>query len=136
MACMKQHEAELSDACKAQRATVKQAAEEVHADCKADAGKLCQGVQPGGGRIHACLKSHEAEVSPTCQQAMAKMKDLHEAIHPGCHPDVEKLCKDVQPGGGRIIACLNSHRAELSPQCVANIDKQQAKKAAGAPPAK
>jgi hypothetical protein len=143
MQCMKAHEAELSDACKAQRATVKQAAVEVHADCQADVGRLCQGVPAAGGQIHACLKTHAAELSPPCQQAIGNMQAVKEQIHPGCHADAAKLCQGVQPGGGRIIACLNSHRAELSPACQTNLDKRQAKRAAGAgaappppPPAK
>src|SRR5437763_273876 len=29
--------------------------------CAADIKSLCQGVQPGGGRIIACVKEHQAE---------------------------------------------------------------------------
>jgi len=35
----------------------------------------------------------------------------------GCSNDVQKLCAGVQPGGGRIIACLRQHKDSLSPQC-------------------
>ena len=34
-----------------------------------------------------------------------------------CRPDVQKLCSGVQPGGGRIVACLKQHESQLSPQC-------------------
>jgi len=40
--------------------------------CKADFEKLCKGTQPGGGRIIACLKSHDAELSPDCKAALAQ----------------------------------------------------------------
>ena len=36
-----------------------------------------------------------------------------------CKADAEKFCKDIKPGGGRIIACLKEHRAELSAECKA-----------------
>ena len=42
--------------------------------CKADAEKLCPGVQPGQGRIAACLMKNEAKVSPACKEAMTKAR--------------------------------------------------------------
>jgi cysteine rich repeat protein len=40
--------------------------------CASDVQKLCAGVPPGGGRIIACLKQHQAEVSDGCKQAIVK----------------------------------------------------------------
>ena len=45
---------------------------ELHAACDSDIQKLCSGIQPGGGRILACLKQHKDEVSEMCKQAVAK----------------------------------------------------------------
>jgi len=39
------------------------------AACTADAQKFCAGVQPGGGRIVACLKEHKDSLSDRCKQA-------------------------------------------------------------------
>src|SRR5271170_4368341 len=53
-------------------------------------------------------------------------------LRAGCTDDAKKLCADVQPGGGRILACLKDHKDSLSDQC-----KQAAQKAAsisGSPP--
>jgi hypothetical protein len=44
----------------------------LHAACDADIQKLCPGVQPGGGRILACLKQNKDAVSDTCKQAIVK----------------------------------------------------------------
>jgi hypothetical protein len=37
--------------------------------CASDAQRLCAGVQPGGGRIVACLKEHKDSLSDPCKQA-------------------------------------------------------------------
>jgi hypothetical protein len=39
-----------------------------------------------------------------------------------CAEDVAKLCKDVEPGGGRIAQCIKNHTNELSPECKKGIE--------------
>ena len=34
-----------------------------------------------------------------------------------CQADAIKLCRSVKPGGGRMVACLQQHEAELAPAC-------------------
>lgn len=34
-----------------------------------------------------------------------------------CMGDYEKFCKGVEPGGGRIIACLSKSSDKLTPNC-------------------
>ena len=38
--------------------------------CAADFKTFCSGVQPGGGRIRACLQQNAAKLSPGCQTAL------------------------------------------------------------------
>ena len=45
----------------------------VRAACQSDLQTLCAGVQPGGGRIKACLKDHKDQVSAGCKSALAQM---------------------------------------------------------------
>jgi hypothetical protein len=40
--------------------------------CKTDVTKLCAGIVPGTGGIRACIKSHMAEVSDPCRDAMSR----------------------------------------------------------------
>ena len=42
--------------------------------CKADAARLCPGVQPGGGKLLGCLKQHENEVSIGCAKELKAVK--------------------------------------------------------------
>jgi hypothetical protein len=46
-----------------------------------------------------------------------------------CKSDLEKFCKDVQPGQGRIVQCIKQYEAEFSPACKKQIDvdKEKAK---------
>ena len=68
--CMKEHEKELSPACKENIKKMKEKAKEVAEACEGDAAKLCKGVEPGKGRILRCLKQHEGELSPACKKQM------------------------------------------------------------------
>lgn len=52
------------------------------------------------------------------------------ALHGACHEDVQRLCAGIQPGGGRIIACMRDHAGDLSPTCRDAIDKARAARAA------
>jgi hypothetical protein len=49
-----------------------EAINEARAACATDIQTLCSGVQPGGGRILACLKEHKDKVSDGCKKAVQK----------------------------------------------------------------
>jgi hypothetical protein len=65
-----------------------------------------------------------ASVSVAAPQA-AQSGDQLAAIRAACADDAQKYCATVQPGGGRIVACLKEHKDSLSDKC---------RQAAGLPP--
>ncbi len=48
---------------------------------------------------------------------LAQMRPGAMAAARACKPDIRQFCGDVQPGQGRIKACMKSHIAELSDPC-------------------
>jgi hypothetical protein len=115
--------------------------------CSPDVQKFCKGVQPGQGRIRECLKGHLGDLSAECKQHVESGQSRRQgapAARPRgnptrgevCKADLEKHCKDVKQGEGRLLACLRSHESELTPECKAQIGGAPAKPAAPATPAK
>jgi hypothetical protein len=81
--------------------------------CRAEIQQHCAGVEPGEGRLRACVKEHFVAFSEPCKQAMLSSV----AVVRACKADVQRTCPDIQPGGGRIQACMKDHFAEYSEPC-------------------
>jgi hypothetical protein len=86
--------------------------------CKADREKFCAGMTPGDGKLNACFKEHEAELSPECADARKARQDAQRNIRMNCKADVENFCADAQKGGGGGVArCLEGHASEIGQSC-------------------
>ena len=81
--------------------------------CAGDIKKLCAGIQPGEGRIKACIKSHLTKLSQTCEDSVLTVAVTGKV----CKTDVTKLCAGIVPGTGGIRSCIKSHMAEVSDPC-------------------
>ena len=44
-----------------------------------------------------------------------------------CKADYDKFCAGIAPGGGRVVACLNNKRDQLSATCKAALDSRKKK---------
>jgi len=80
--------------------------------CLKDAKAQCPGVQPGGGKIKDCLKTHIADLSDECKGVLVKAINVK-----ACADDAKKLCAGVEAGGGALEACMKSHVADLTDAC-------------------
>ena len=81
--------------------------------CASDIKKICAGIQPGGGRIKGCIRSHWEDLSPACQDRLLTVAVTGKV----CKGDVAKLCAGIVPGTGGIRSCIKSHIAEVSDPC-------------------
>ena len=73
--CLTSHDAELAPACSERLKAGKARFDEFSSACKADAGKYCQGIPAGGGRIVACLKGRESDLSAGCKGQFNRVKN-------------------------------------------------------------
>ena len=85
----------------------------LRAGCGAEIQQHCAGVQPGDGRLRACVEEQYAAFSETCKLALLSSVALVKA----CKDDVQRTCPDLQPGGGHVQACMKDHFAEFSDRC-------------------
>jgi hypothetical protein len=81
--------------------------------CAADVKNLCAGIQPGEGRIKACIKSHLTGLSQACEDRVLTVAITGKV----CKADIAKLCAGVVPGTGGVRSCIKSHMAEVSDPC-------------------
>ncbi len=113
-------------------------AQEQNFACAEEIEQYCKDVKPGGGRLLACLKEHESDLSPTCREKVAELEKMIKEAVQTCAADIERYCKGIQPGEGRIAKCLKEHIEEISPDCrekVHGIRKMEpANKASGPQP--
>jgi Cysteine rich repeat len=70
--CLKEHESELSAACKERTLAIRERTKEIHQACEDDVTKFCKDVQPGRFQIKKCLKEHESDLSPDCREKMSQ----------------------------------------------------------------
>lgn len=99
--------------------------------CEFDISRLCSNLcssQPGqtcGGLVLQCLQEKQDNItSQACQDEvfyyeLMEVTDFRNDVilAEACRNDVEKFCKDVEPGEGRVHQCLRFRRDEISERC-------------------
>lgn len=92
--------------------------------CHKELTTFCKGVQPGEGRILACLYAFQDRVSGKCEYAVydaaAQLEHAATALKfaaAECKDDLLKYCGNVEVGNGRVKACLDKNEKALSEKC-------------------
>lgn len=92
--------------------------------CHKELTTFCKGVQPGEGRVLACLYAFQDRVSGKCEYAVydaaAQLEQAATALKfaaAECKDDLLKYCGNVEVGNGRVKACLDKNEKSLSEKC-------------------
>ena len=99
-------------------------AEMVVEGCQKELESFCSTVTPGRGRIAACLLAHNDKLSEQCEGAfevglvqLSMILSTVSYVVEHCSDDLDKHCKGVVIGGGRIQKCLSKNRDKLEQKC-------------------
>ena len=124
--CLKANQDALGEACRAKLetddASARRFVREFLQACKADLDQYCAAVEPGGGRMLACLSRHQLEVSRPCQSELDRVgeaRDRLAAFRGACTKDLAALCADVPQQAGPLLECVEANAARVSPECKA-----------------
>ena len=80
-----------------------------------------------------CMQAHEDKISPKCayelEEAAASLQATADLLKDGvvaCKAEITGVCGKIQPGQGRIAACLIANKSTASKDCADAIQKVEA----------
>jgi hypothetical protein len=106
-------------AAQAAQAGDQQSLAAIQAACGEDAKKLCAGVQPGGGRIVACLREHKDSLSDRCKQAAGVTANPSSGSAPSSS-GVSPASETPAPLAPAAPIPKSSHGADVAPKVAAH----------------
>ncbi len=96
--------------------------------CADDIATRCAEVEPGHGRLMACLYAYEDKVSDACDVAIGDAADLIDmmferlrSLKQNCAEDIRSLCAGATFGQGEIFSCLAAQKDAVSEDCIAFV---------------
>jgi hypothetical protein len=92
--------------------------------CEQELKSVCKDVTPGEGRVLACLYAFSDKLTPRCEYALYDaaaqldrvLTSLTYVVNE-CRADLSSLCGDIQPGQGRLMACMDKNEKKVSARC-------------------
>jgi hypothetical protein len=95
--------------------------------CAVDVKQFCADVEIGRGRVQDCLRQNEARLSAACRDKRAavelRLRQRVEQFAAACRRDADRLCSEVKPGGGRVIACLTRQEDDVTGSCRPELER-------------
>ncbi|PRY22166.1 Cysteine rich repeat-containing protein [Aliiruegeria haliotis] len=105
------------------------AANDIIGACETEIATFCAAVEPGHGRLAACLYAHENKLDAACDSAIGDLGDMLDLffeevrfLSQVCADDMTNLCAESAAEAGGHFYCLKEHQTELSPGCAAVVE--------------
>ncbi len=96
--------------------------------CAEDIDFYCGDVEPGDGRVLACLYANTATLSEDCYAATDGIGRLLEgffdklaSVNAACAGDIKSYCAGAESGGGYMFQCLRDNKTKISEACAAEL---------------
>jgi hypothetical protein len=93
--------------------------------CEAEIQQVCPESLTGDDR-RQCVEVRLKQVSASCRQTirrrLVRWTEIHQS-QAACLEDVNRYCRDVQPGDGRLVQCLQDHAQSVSDRCYQTLPK-------------
>jgi Cysteine rich repeat len=93
--------------------------------CEAQVLEVCPDSLAGEER-RRCVMQRMRQLDLPCQQ-IARQHVMRWKVAEGdrlaCAADIKRVCLTVEPGDGRILACLQEHEQDLSEACYQSLPK-------------
>jgi pyruvate/2-oxoglutarate dehydrogenase complex dihydrolipoamide acyltransferase (E2) component len=113
--CLQQNMASLSPGCQSAVNAIGGGAAPAPAASQPEAAPAAAPAAPAPAAAPAAPAA--AAPAPAASSPPMSPRQEMRLVRFACGPDYRAFCGGVPPGGGRIVACLRSNAASLSPSC-------------------
>jgi hypothetical protein len=93
--------------------------------CEAELQQVCPDSVQGEDR-RRCIEQRAKQLPSPCQSMIRQqlVRWREQSGHAlACEEDVKRFCRDIRPGEGRILQCLQDRAQDVSDQCYATLPK-------------
>lgn len=90
--------------------------------CREQVNQYCGDVEPGNGRLTDCVQRNQARFSAICRAEVHAMIEQRPRVRESCRQSALKLCPGVEPGKGRLYACLKLNKEWLDQPCSSQME--------------
>jgi len=85
--------------------------------CAPSITQYCADIEPGNGRLTACMVRNQASLPPVCRTSVYATVEQGSKFLLLCGSDLSTACPTLKPGNGRLYACLRFKEEQLTAGC-------------------
>jgi hypothetical protein len=122
--CLREQWYQVSSGCQSVIQDFDARARQIDVSCQSDLYQYCQSALfKGRSQAVSCLARRWDRLSSTCQDAVGRIAEKLQRFADACRDDAGRLCPGVEPGGGRLFACLKLQERAVTSRCAAAMSR-------------